>query len=125
MSARCLTDPASGRLTVLGTRRMGSLSRGANPGTDSEFPANGAGNSCQSRVCGSNPPAPPTPLARNLRQYATMKLPVLFTLAAATLAAAGFPDAEISNGSVRAKLYLPDARQGYYRATRFDWSGQI
>ena len=54
-----------------------------------------------------------------------MKLPVLFTLAAATLAAAGFPDAEISNGSVRAKLYLPDARQGYYRATRFDWSGQI
>jgi hypothetical protein len=54
-----------------------------------------------------------------------MKLPVLFTLAAVTLAAAGFPEAEISNGSVRAKLYLPDARQGYYRATRFDWSGQI
>jgi hypothetical protein len=54
-----------------------------------------------------------------------MKLPVLFTLAAATLAAAGFPRAEISNGSVRAILYLPDAQQGYYRATRFDWSGQI
>jgi hypothetical protein len=54
-----------------------------------------------------------------------MKLPVLFTLAAAALAAAGFPQAEISNGSVRAKLYLPDALQGYYRATRFDWSGQI
>src|ERR1035438_1675342 len=54
-----------------------------------------------------------------------MKLPVLFTLVAATLAADGFPQAEISNGSVRAKLYLPDARQGYYRGTRFDWSGQI
>ena len=53
------------------------------------------------------------------------KLSILFTLAAATLAAADFPQAEISNGSVRAKLYLPDARQGYYRATRFDWSGQI
>jgi hypothetical protein len=54
-----------------------------------------------------------------------MKLPVLFALAAATLTAADFPRAEISNESVHAKLYLPDARQGYYRATRFDWSGQI
>ena len=26
---------------------------------------------------------------------------------------------------VHAKLYLPDAENGYYRATRFDWSGQI
>jgi hypothetical protein len=26
---------------------------------------------------------------------------------------------------VRAKLYLPDAENGYYRATRFDWSGVI
>src|ERR1019366_5722230 len=38
-------------------------------------------------------PAPPTPLERKLAQYATMKLPLLFTLAAATLAAAGFPQA--------------------------------
>ena len=53
------------------------------------------------------------------------QLSILFTLAAATLAAAEFPQAEISNGTVRAKLYLPDAEQGYYRATRFDWSGQI
>jgi hypothetical protein len=52
------------------------------------------------------------------------ELSVLSTLAATTLAA-DFPQTEISNGSVRAKLYLPDARQGYYRATRFDWSGQI
>jgi hypothetical protein len=52
-----------------------------------------------------------------------MKLLVLVTLAA-TLAA-GFPQAEISNGGVHATLYLPDATQGYYRATRFDWSGQI
>src|SRR5471032_1220190 len=41
------------------------------------------------------------------------------------LVAADFPRAEISNGSVRAKLYLPDPDDGYYRATRFDWSGVI
>jgi hypothetical protein len=54
-----------------------------------------------------------------------MKLPVLFTPAAAMLAAGDYPQAEISNGSVRAKLHLPDARRGYYRAARFEWSGQI
>src|SRR6266702_3374717 len=52
-------------------------------------------------------------------------LPILFTLAVAALGAAEFPQAEISNGIVHAKLYLPDVEQGYYRATRFDWSGQI
>lgn len=36
-----------------------------------------------------------------------------------------YPQAEISNGIVTAKLYLPDAKIGYYRATRFDWSGAI
>jgi hypothetical protein len=35
------------------------------------------------------------------------------------------PQAEITNGQIRVKLYLPDARNGYYRATRFDWSGVI
>jgi len=35
------------------------------------------------------------------------------------------PQAEISNGLLRVKLFLPDARQGYYRGTRFDWSGVI
>jgi hypothetical protein len=48
---------------------------------------------------------------------------VLFLCGAA--AAAEPPRAEISNGIVRAKLYLPDARHGYYRGTRFDWSGVI
>ncbi len=36
-----------------------------------------------------------------------------------------FPQAEISNGMVKAKLLLPDAKTGYYQATRFDWSGLI
>ena len=44
---------------------------------------------------------------------------------AALLAATEFPEAEISNGTVTARLYLPDAQNGYYRGTRFDWSGQI
>jgi hypothetical protein len=35
------------------------------------------------------------------------------------------PQAEIASQSIRAKLYLPDASDGYYRATRFDWSGVI
>ncbi len=35
------------------------------------------------------------------------------------------PKAEISNGQIRAVLYLPDAQTGFYRSTRFDWSGVI
>ncbi len=46
-------------------------------------------------------------------------------LALAALVAAEFPQAEISNGLVKARLYLPDAEHGYYQATRFDWSGQV
>jgi hypothetical protein len=41
------------------------------------------------------------------------------------LAAPQFPQAELSNSSIRATLYLPDAQEGYYRGTRFDWSGAI
>ncbi|MBM3878146.1 MAG: hypothetical protein FJ387_00235 [Verrucomicrobia bacterium] len=39
--------------------------------------------------------------------------------------AADFPQVEITNGPIRAKLYLPDAQRGFYRGTRFDWSGVI
>ncbi|MGA1995923.1 MAG: hypothetical protein ABSH45_09095 [Bryobacteraceae bacterium] len=46
------------------------------------------------------------------------------SLAAGSLAA-DFPRAEISNGLIHAVLYLPDAQHGYYRGTRFDWSGVI
>ena len=35
------------------------------------------------------------------------------------------PQAEVSNGAIRARLYLPDPQSGYYRGTRFDWSGVI
>src|ERR1700761_8107013 len=40
-------------------------------------------------------------------------------------AQSSFPKASISNGKVQAVLYLPDAKNGYYRASRFDWSGVI
>jgi hypothetical protein len=46
-------------------------------------------------------------------------LPVLFA------AGADFPQAEISNRFIRAKLLLPNEDTGYYRGTRFDWSGVI
>jgi len=55
-----------------------------------------------------------------------MKLALLAcTMFAAAVNAADPPQAQISNGIVGAKLYLPDAQDGYYRGTRFDWSGVI
>ncbi|MGA2149898.1 MAG: hypothetical protein ABSH49_33655 [Bryobacteraceae bacterium] len=52
---------------------------------------------------------------------------VLTAVAACTalLPAAEFPNAEITNGRIRAKIYLPNEQNGYYRATRFDWSGVV
>jgi hypothetical protein len=35
------------------------------------------------------------------------------------------PQADISNSLIKARLYLPDTEHGYYRGTRFDWSGVI
>jgi hypothetical protein len=35
------------------------------------------------------------------------------------------PYADVSNGQLRARLWLPDPEKGYYRGTRFDWSGSI
>lgn len=35
------------------------------------------------------------------------------------------PDVTISNGPIRTRLYLPDPERGFYRSTRFDWSGVI
>lgn len=36
-----------------------------------------------------------------------------------------YPKASISNGMVNAVVYLPDAKSGYYRGSRFDWSGVV
>jgi hypothetical protein len=56
----------------------------------------------------------------------TAKVVLGAVLTTGTCGAAGLaPEAEISNGSVRLRLYLPDAKAGFYRGTRFDWSGVI
>lgn len=36
-----------------------------------------------------------------------------------------YPQAEITNGILKAQLYLPDNEDGYYKGVRFDWSGII
>ena len=63
-----------------------------------------------------------TNAAMNLRTLASASL-LLSTLCFA--ADPQFPAAEISNGQITAKLLLPDASKGYYRGTRFDWSGVV
>ncbi len=40
-------------------------------------------------------------------------------------AAAEYPAVTLDNGVVKAKVYLPDAKKGYYRGSRFDWSGMV
>ncbi|HEY6989024.1 MAG TPA: hypothetical protein VH369_11600 [Bryobacteraceae bacterium] len=46
-------------------------------------------------------------------------------LAWRTAMCADFPSAEISNREIHAKLLLPNSDTGYYRGSRFDWSGVI
>jgi hypothetical protein len=57
----------------------------------------------------------------------TKKACALTSLAlfAGLLPAADSPDAGIANGQIRARIYLPDAKNGFYRGTRFDWSGVV
>jgi len=49
----------------------------------------------------------------------------MFCLIPLTLIAAEPPKAELHNGPLKVALYLPDPASGFYRATRFDWSGMI
>ena len=48
---------------------------------------------------------------------------VLFT--AVVLLAQAHPSHQIANGDITATVYLPDAKNGFYTTTRFDWSGAI
>ena len=50
---------------------------------------------------------------------------ILLLALALGCAAADYPEARISNGVLKVKLLLPDAQNGYYRGTRFDWSGAM
>ncbi len=50
---------------------------------------------------------------------------ILLTLTLGVAGAAEIPQIEIANKQLHAKLYLPDAQSGFYKAARFDWSGVI
>ena len=50
---------------------------------------------------------------------------MLALVAASASRADDAPSAEITNGLVTARLYLPDPVHGHYRGTRFDWAGDI
>ena len=52
----------------------------------------------------------------NMRLAAIILLSLFAALQPAL--AAGYPEAEITNGQITAKMYLPDAKDGYYRSTR-------
>jgi hypothetical protein len=65
-----------------------------------------------------------------LSEDSTMKksngfISLALLLALPTPPASEAPQADISNGLLKAKLYLPDAEKGFYRGTRFDWAGVI
>jgi hypothetical protein len=48
-----------------------------------------------------------------------------FALGSVAVGQVPAPQAEIANSRIHAKLYVPDAESGYYRAMRFDWAGVI
>ena len=52
-------------------------------------------------------------------------LVMLLALVQANTPAPDVPTATIANGRLRASIQLPDAKTGYYRGARFDWSGQV
>ena len=58
-----------------------------------------------------------------MKKISYLVLVGLSVLTISTVLPIGFPEAEISNGILHVRLYLPDFEKGYYRGTRFDWSG--
>lgn len=50
---------------------------------------------------------------------------VIFSFCCYAFQLVNFPQVGISNGLISAKLCLPDSKFGYYKGTRFDWSGII
>lgn len=65
------------------------------------------------------------------RSYIAMRKPSYFALAIAAVLSVNFcataqiPTATISNGQLTAALSLPNPQKGFYRGTRFDWSGVV
>ncbi len=55
----------------------------------------------------------------------TRRFFLALALASIPASAADFPTVDLSNSRVHAKILLPNPQTGYYRGTRFDWSGAI
>ena len=49
----------------------------------------------------------------------------MLVVAAGLVSAQSQPSHQITNGEITATVYLPDAKNGFYTTTRFDWSGAI
>jgi hypothetical protein len=56
-------------------------------------------------------------------QYSALLLPLLLALCG--VSPAQTQDIRISNGHIEATIHPPDPEHGFYRGTRFDWSGVI
>jgi hypothetical protein len=50
---------------------------------------------------------------------------ILIALILSTMQNKSIPQTDISNGIIKANIYLPDVKEGYYQGTRFDWAGNI
>ncbi len=46
-------------------------------------------------------------------------------MAAVLVTAQSHPSHQVTNGEITATIYLPDAKNGFYTTTRFDWSGAV
>jgi hypothetical protein len=60
-----------------------------------------------------------------MRPFAYIVMTLITAFPSLTEASPVPPQAEISNALLQVKLYLPDADNGFYRGTRFDWSGVV
>jgi hypothetical protein len=49
----------------------------------------------------------------------------MLVLATGLVSTQTHPSHQITNGEITATVYLPDAKNGFYTTTRFDWSGAI
>ena len=58
-----------------------------------------------------------------MKKISYLVLVVLSGLTISAVSAIAFPEAEIGNSILHVRLYLPDSEKGYYRGSRFDWSG--
>lgn len=69
-----------------------------------------------------------SPREEKMNAFPGGKLAIMLALSVLAISTTTFvtpPQTEISNGLIHARLYLPDVQNGYYRGSRFDWSGVI